>query len=253
MNALINIAFVLSMSVIAQCPRVEKRGPKIDVYSVDQKRCPIITYVDYAPGGQLSVYRCSKHFSSPVFWGWIIIKCPQLWHIISARNDTQTDIIFSVIEEILNPTDEKEYMCFPHYVPTGTSTNPKNGSVDSSFILKIPRSEMNKKELFRLFLIWGFLGMDFSKPINKDPLGVYLLKNNAIAKNPFSKSNPKVDFEPIAAFVTAPIFPKSATIQQQNEVIRYAKRKVKWVFLRYFKTIQRYFNYPQRGEKHDGL
>lgn len=56
------------------------------------------------------------------------------------------------------------------------------------------------------------------------------------------------DFELIAAFVTAPIFQKSATPKQQVEVVRYAKWKGKRVFLRHFKAIQRYFKYPQRGK-----
>ena len=239
MSVIINIIVGLSIFMVDQCPKIDEYensyGKTIKVYAIDQPNWPVISYYDRESGDRLSVYRCSRQIFSPLFWGWLMIKSPKLWNVISKRNDTRTDFIFQFINEILFPGGEQ--VVFRSFIsPSKKNLKVKNAVF--STLQPIRRCDMDSSDFYRLLLLMGSLGVDFSKPIGRAPLGLYLLENSTVAKDPFSISDPKIDFEQLAVLVTLPIFPRSSTPNQQNRTIDYAQKHKKEVFLRNFKALE---------------
>lgn len=229
MSVLINIVVCLSTFVLSQCPNIEEYGSDISVYAIDQPDWPIIKYQEYQDSGGLFVYRCSRQVFSPIFWGWVMIKAPRLWNIVRSRDDSQTDFIFQFTTEILYPMGEQVVF---------RSCISENKKVLYPQVLTISRCDMDARDLYRLLLLMGSLGMDFSKTVHGAPLGLYLLENASIAKDPSSQTNPKIDFEPLAALVALPIFPRSLTKGQQKCIIDYAQEYKKDIFLREFSALE---------------
>lgn len=242
MSVIINIIVGLSIFMVDQCPKIDEYensyGKTIKVYAIDQPNWPVISYYDRESGGRLSVYRCSRQIFSPLFWGWIMIKSPKLWNVVRARNTYSTDFVLQFTNEILEPRFEQQV--FRSYISPGKN-NLKVKNADFSTIRTIRRCDMDSNDFYRLLLLMGSLGMDFSKQSSgfyRDSLGLYLLENDTIAQDPFSESKPKMDFEPLAALVTSSIFSRSMPKEQQKRVIDYAQKHNKKVFLRDFRILE---------------
>jgi hypothetical protein len=236
MFAQISTVLVCLSFWVTQRPIVERRPGTIKIYATDQLDYPLVWCENL---NNLSVYRCSNQLFSPFFWSWVMIDTPDVWKVVLARENRQTDIIAEIISEIDSPSPEVSVLQGFNF--SNERMLSRKNSIDSIRLRggSISRCEVSSADISQFLMLMGMLGMNFENPVDGKLLAVYLLSKDFCLEEIYStRMRPVVDLETGAFIVTFPYFQSITSKVQMNAIIEYAQEHKKVEFLGYLEKFQ---------------